>query len=114
MGISIPLGLGLQRESATYNAVSTVAVNSGLIFLMDVFKFRDELVSDYECFSRSFTRIRAIGGGVSVSVAKNSEGSYEVTVNGGRVASFGRWCGKIWFSEDEYDTGCLLDETEWE
>ena len=26
---------------------------------MDVFDFRDELVSEYERFSRSFTRIRA-------------------------------------------------------
>lgn len=57
---------------------------------------------------------REIGGGVTVTVAKNSEGSYEVTVSGGRVASFERWCGKIWFRADEYDTGCFLDEAVWE
>ena len=57
---------------------------------------------------------REIGGGVSVSVAKNPDGSYEVTVSGGRVASFERWCDKIWFSGDEYDTGCFLDEAVWE
>ena len=79
---------------------------------MDDFKFWDELVPDYERFSRSFTRSQEIGGGVRVSVAKNPDGSYEVTVRDGRVASFGRWYGKIWFSEDEYDTGCLLDQAE--
>ena len=57
---------------------------------------------------------REIGGGVSVAVARNGDGSYEVTVSGGRVAEFKRWCSKIWFSEDEYDTGCFLDEAEWE
>ena len=57
---------------------------------------------------------REIGGGVSVSVARNPEGSYEVTVSGGKVASFERWCGNIWFSPDEYDTGCFLDQAKWE
>ena len=55
-----------------------------------------------------------IGGNVSVSVAKNPDGSYEVTVSGGRIAEFERWCGKIWFTADEYDTGCLLDGAQWE
>ena len=67
---------------------------------------------DYERFSRSITRIRAVGGGVSVNLAQNPEGSYEVTVRDGRVASFGQWRGKIWSSENEYHTGCLLDEAE--
>ena len=57
---------------------------------------------------------REIGGGVTVAVARNDDGSYEVTVSGGRVAEFTRWCSKIWFSDYEYDTGCLLDEGEWE
>ena len=57
---------------------------------------------------------REIGGGVSISVARNPDGSYEVTVNGGKVAPFERWCGNIWFSPEEYDTGCFLDEAEWE
>ena len=57
---------------------------------------------------------REIGGGVAVSVARNPDGSYEVTVKGGRVASFPRWCGKIWDTADEYDTGCFLDEVDWE
>ena len=52
---------------------------------------------------------RDIGGGLSVSVAKNLDGSYDVTVSGGKVAEFDRWCPAIWFSGEEYDTGCLLD-----
>lgn len=53
---------------------------------------------------------RDIGGGVTVSVARNRDGSYEVTVAGGRTAAFEPWCLPLWFSEDaEYDTGCLLD-----
>ena len=55
---------------------------------------------------------RDIGGGVSVSVTKNPDGSYEVTVTGGRVADFQRWCDKIWFTADEYDTGCFLNGAE--
>lgn len=55
---------------------------------------------------------REIGGGVSV--AKNPDGSYEVTVTGGRAAPFERWCDKIWFSSGEYDSGCFLDEAVWE
>ena len=57
---------------------------------------------------------REIGGGVSVSVAKNPDGSYEVTVSGGTVAEFERWCEAIWFTAVEFDTGCFLDEAEWE
>ena len=57
---------------------------------------------------------REIGGGVTVSVARNPEGSYEVTVSGGREASFPRWCEDFWFSASEYDTGCFLDEVDWE
>ena len=57
---------------------------------------------------------RDIGGGVSVSVAKNPDGTYDVTVSGGKVAEFERWCPAIWFSGREYDTGCLLDEVAWE
>ena len=57
---------------------------------------------------------RDIGGGVSVSVAKNPDGSYEVTVSGGRIAEFERWCTKIWFTADEFDTDCFLDDAVWE
>ncbi len=55
---------------------------------------------------------REIGGGVSVSVRRNSDGSYEVTVSGGKVAEFQRWCFPLWFrlEETEYDTGCRLNE----
>ena len=77
-------------------------------FLGDVGRGRD----DYSLIEDGGSR--EIGGGVSVSVAKNPEGSYEVTVTGGRVASFPRWCGKISFTADEYDTGCFLDEAVWE
>ena len=52
---------------------------------------------------------RDIGSGVRIEVAKNQDGSYNVTVSGGRVAEFEVWCSNIWFAE-EYDTGCHLDK----
>lgn len=52
---------------------------------------------------------RDIGGGVRVAVSRNVDGSYEVTVTGGRVAPFVPWCTPIWFAGGEYDTGCALD-----
>ena len=55
-----------------------------------------------------------IGGGVTVNAAKNPDGSYDVTVTGGRVAAFTRRCHPMWSSATEYDTGCLLDEAQWE
>lgn len=57
---------------------------------------------------------RDIGGGVSVAVERNEDGTWDVTVSGGVVAEFERWCAPIWFSGTEYDTGCHLDEAEWE
>ena len=77
-------------------------------FLIDVHWGRD----DYSLIPDGGAR--DIGGGVSVSVAKNDDGGYEVTVSGGRIAGFERWCEKIWFTENEYDTGCFLDTAEWE
>ena len=56
---------------------------------------------------------REIGGGVTVSVSRNRDGSYEVTVAGGQTAPFERWCYPIWFA-GEYDTGCFLDTAVWE
>ena len=50
---------------------------------------------------------RRIGGGVTVSVTKNANGSYDVTVSGGKIAEYEPWCRSIWFS-GEYDTGCAL------
>ena len=53
---------------------------------------------------------RAIGGGVTVSVSRNADGSYDVSVSGGKTAAFDPWCFPIWFAEPpEYDTGCQLD-----
>ena len=52
---------------------------------------------------------RDIGGGVTVSVSKNGDGSYDVNVSGGRVANFEVWCSPFWWS-GEYDTGCYLDD----
>ena len=52
---------------------------------------------------------RDIGGGVSVRVSKNPDGSFDVTVSGGNVARFETWCEKIWFSSNEFDSGCFLD-----
>ena len=40
---------------------------------------------------------RDIGGGVTVSVSRNRDGSYEVTVAGGQTAPFERWCFPLWF-----------------
>ena len=52
---------------------------------------------------------RSIGGGLTVSVAKNPDGSYDVTVSGGMMAEYEPWCVPIWFS-GEYDTGCALED----
>ena len=53
---------------------------------------------------------RDIGGGVRLEVHRNDDGSYEVSVSGGRVAEFTPWCNIIWFAFGEYDTGCALSE----
>ena len=56
---------------------------------------------------------RDIGGGVTVSVSRNGDGSYDVAVGGGRMSAFEPWCYPIWFSKPTmYDTGCLLDDGE--
>ena len=53
---------------------------------------------------------RDIGGGITVSVSKNADGSYNVAVSGGKVATFDPWCFRLWFEKSvEYDTGCKLD-----
>ena len=52
---------------------------------------------------------RAVGGGVTVSVTKNTDGSYDVTVSGGRIAAYEPWCIPIWFPPGGYDTGCMLE-----
>lgn len=57
---------------------------------------------------------RDIGGGVTVAVSRNRDGSYEVTLSGGRTAAFEPWCVPFWFDTTQYDTGCLLDTAVWE
>ena len=53
---------------------------------------------------------RDIGGGITVSVSKNADGSYNVSVSGGKVAAFDPWCFRLWFEKSiEYDTGCKLE-----
>ena len=52
---------------------------------------------------------RDIGNGVTVSVSKNADGSYNVSVSGGKIATFDPWCYNIWDTANEYDTGCKLD-----
>ena len=56
---------------------------------------------------------RDIGGGVTVSVSRNGDGSYDVAVSGGKIAAFGPWCSPIGFDNTDYkiiyDTGCHLD-----
>ena len=63
---------------------------------------------DYALISNGETR--EIGGGVTVGVSKNAGGGFNVSVSGGKMAEFDAWCAPIWFSGNEYDTGCLLDE----
>ena len=54
---------------------------------------------------------REIGSGVTVSTQKNDDGSYNVSVRGGRIAAFEPWCYRIWFEKKViYDTGCKLDD----
>ena len=77
-------------------------------FLEDVGWGRD----DYSLIGDGETR--DIGSGVKVEVTRNRDGSYAVTVSGGRVAEFERWCSGIWFAGNEYDTGCYLDYSRWE
>ena len=55
---------------------------------------------------------RDIGSGVRLRVSRNADGSYEVSVIGGRIAEFTPWCVNIWFAAGEYDTGCALDDAE--
>lgn len=57
---------------------------------------------------------RRIGGGVTVAVSRNRDGAYEVTVTGGRTATFEPWCYPFWFDSTRYDTGCFLDTAVWE
>jgi len=77
-------------------------------FLEDVSWGRD----DYSLIGDGETR--DIGSGVRVEVTRNRDGSYAVTVSGGRIAEFERWCKAIWFAGNEYDTGCFLDYSRWE
>ena len=53
---------------------------------------------------------RSIGGGLTVRVSKNADGSYDATVSGGKIAEFSPWCIPIWFPPGGYDTGCSLEE----
>lgn len=53
---------------------------------------------------------RDIGGGVTVGVSENADGTWDVKVSGGKVAEFEVWCSPIWFRSDEFDTGCYLAE----
>ena len=52
---------------------------------------------------------RDLGGGVSVTAHANADGSYDVTLTGGRYAEFEPWCEPIWFEHSTYDTGCHFD-----
>ncbi len=52
---------------------------------------------------------RSVGGGLTVSVSKNADGSYDVSVSGGKIADYIPWCIPIWFPPGGYDTGCALD-----
>lgn len=61
---------------------------------------------DYSVIADGETR--DIGGGVTVAVSKNGDGSWDVRVSGGRVADFEVWCSPFWFNGDEFDTGCHL------
>lgn len=73
-------------------------------YLTDVGWGRDDyaLLTDRES--------RDIGGGIRISAERNGDGSWNVIVDGGRVAQFERWCAPLWFSGEEFDTGCSLDK----
>ena len=77
-------------------------------FLADVGGGRD----DYSLIGDGETR--EISGAVRVEVTRNLNGSYDVAISGGKVAEFEVWCPSIWFSGQEYDTGCFLDEAVWD
>ncbi len=47
---------------------------------------------------------------VGLVVSRNQDGSYEVSVSGGRVAEYPPWCTSIRFAFGENDTGCALDD----
>ena len=45
-----------------------------------------------------------------MAVSKNGDGSYHVSISGGRIAEFEPWCEPDRFAQPtEYDTGCLMD-----
>ena len=49
-------------------------------------------------------------GGVDVEVTRNADGSYDVTLSGGRFATFENWCQTLRVRYGEFDTGCELDD----
>ena len=49
-------------------------------------------------------------GGVDVTVARNADGSYDVTLSGGRFAEFENWCQPTRIRGMGFDTGCELDD----
>ena len=51
---------------------------------------------------------RELGGGVKASVKENADGSFDVSVEGGRFAEYEPWCARLRLAKG-YDTGCLLD-----
>ena len=75
-------------------------------YLIDVGWGRD----DYSLLSDGETR--DIGGSVRIDTMKNRDGTWDVTVSGGRVADFERWCSPVWFSGREYDAGCILNDVD--
>lgn len=90
-GIDVRLGPALYDKS---NPDYSSAVNWG----------RD----DYSVMQDGETR--EIGSGVRLAVSKNEDGSYDVSVSGGKVAEFTPWCRWIWFFFGTYDTGCALND----
>ena len=53
---------------------------------------------------------RNIGCGIMVAVSKNKDGSYQVTVSGGKIVEFQRLvCASSMAQTTEYDTSCVWD-----
>lgn len=71
-------------------------------WLKDVGRARD----DYSMITDG--QSRDLGGGVTASVSRNPDGSFDVTISGGRVAEFEPWCARFSFVP-AYETGCRLD-----
>ncbi|MYD96687.1 MAG: hypothetical protein F4X98_04785 [Gammaproteobacteria bacterium] len=101
-------GVQVNRYDQTYGTGARVRVGPAFYdrenpnWLRDVGYARD----DYSMITDG--QSRDLGGGVTASVSRNPDGSFDVTISGGRVAEFEPWCARFSFVP-AYETGCRLD-----